>query len=345
MTAPDRTADTAPDAVHVLVTLPFPPAFVAAVCAVDPRIVCHHLPGATLDQIPDRLLQQVDVIYTSDVLPGPDRAPRLRWVQLDTSGMDHVAGSPLWDSSCVITTLGGVSPAPLAEWVLMMVLAHAHHLRVTEELQRARHWPTREERWKELMPRNLRRCRMGVVGYGRIGREVARLALAFGMEVSALRRDPSAPAVDGFGVLPSLPEVREMPAGALDEVLAASDYLVLTVPLTTATRGMIGARELALLPAGAVLVNGSRGGVVDEAALLAALDSGHVELYASDVFAQEPLPPDSPWWSHPRSMVTPHVAGFAPDYADAVVALFTENLRRHIAGAPMLNVADRSRGY
>ena len=108
---------------------------------------------------------------------------------------------------------------------------------------------------------------------------------------------------------------------------------------------MIGASEIAAMKPTAVLVNGSRGGVVDEAALLAALDQGHLDLVASDVFDAEPLPVDHPFWSHERSVVTPHVAGFAPDYLDVVGTLFTDNLRRYLADSPLLNVADRERGY
>lgn len=331
---------------HVLVTLDFPPSFLDGVRAVDDRIVLHHHPVSSAgDSLPAKPLATAEVMYTSEVLPGPQTAPALRWAQLDTSGIDHVRSSALWDSPVVLTTLGGVSPAPLAEWVLMMVLAHAHHLRETERLAAQRHWPSREDRWKLLMPRDLRRCTMGIVGYGGIGREVARLARALGMSVLAVRRTPGEPATDRFAVPANVAGVTELGLDDLHDVLARSDYLVLTVPLTPQTERLIGPAEIAVLKPGTVIVNGSRGGVVDEDALLAALDSGAVDLAASDVFATEPLPADHPLWSHPRSVVTPHVAGFAPDYLEAVGALFTANLRRWLDGAPLLNVADRARGY
>ena len=154
--------------IEVLVTLDFPPEFLEAVRAAAPGIVLHHHPVPAegpvgLDAVPaDRdvvcaaLLARAEVMYASSLLPGPDSAPRLRWLQLDTSGIDHVRGTELWESDCTITTLGGVSPAPLAEWIIMMVLAEAHHLRRTEDLARDSIWPTREERWQGLMPRNLR---------------------------------------------------------------------------------------------------------------------------------------------------------------------------------------------
>lgn len=338
-----RRSSRAP--LHVLVTLDFPESFLEKVRAVDGRVVLHHYPVTLAGDVPVPVLAKTEVMYTSDVLPGPTAAPALRWVQLDTSGIDHVRPSALWDSDVALTTLGGVSPAPLAEWVLMMVLAHAHHLRETERLAAQRQWPSREDRWNLLMPRDLRRSTMGIVGYGRIGREVARLARSFGMEVLAVRRGGGAAAANRYGEPPDVGSVTEVGVDQLRSVLALSDYVVLTVPLTPETRGLIGAPELDAMKSGTVLVNASRGGVVDEPALLEALDRGHVDLAASDVFADEPLPLDHPLWSHPRSVVTPHVAGFAPDYLDVVSSLFTENLRRYLAELPLLNVANRERGY
>lgn len=334
---------------HVLVTLDFPESWLADVRAVDPRIVVHHHPvpeSAEPDRaVPAEVLEVAEVMYTSSVLPGADRAPCLRWAQLDTSGIDHARGTGLWHSGAVLTTLGGVSPAPLAEWIIMMVLAHAHHLRETERLAAARTWPSREYRWQNLMPHDLRRSTLGIVGYGRIGKEVARLANALGMRVVAVRRGSPSAGEARFGATPEVAGVTMRDLGELHDMLAECDYVVLTVPLTPQTENLIGAAELAAMKPGAVLVNGSRGGVVDETALLEVLDSGHLDLVASDVFAQEPLPPDSPFWTHPRFVPTPHVAGFAPDYLEVVGALFTTNLRHYLAGEPLLNVADRERGY
>ena len=333
------------DPIDVVVTLDFSARVLAAVAAVDPRIVVHHHPGGPGTSIPPELLRRAEILYSSDALPGREQAPGLRWVQLDTSGIDHVRDSALWDSDVIITTLGGISPAPLAEWVMMMVLAHAHHLRETERLQAEHRWPTRAERWSQLMPRDLRAATLGIVGYGRIGHALAARARAFGMTVVATRRDPHSPPADRHGTLDDIPEVRVMASSDLNELLGMSDYVALTVPLTAETRGMLGADAIANTRRGAVIINASRGGIVDEPALLAALDGGAIDLVVSDVFDEEPLPADSPWWSHPRSVVTPHVAGFAPDYEDAVTALFTENLRRYVHGEPLLNVADRTRGY
>lgn len=337
------------DPLHVLVTLDFPPSFLDQVCASDSRVVLHHHPTADDEgaaaAVPADVLAQAEVMYTSGVLPGPAEAPRLRWAQLDTSGVDHVRVSPLWRSTVTITTLGGVSPAPLAEWIMMMVLAHAHHLFQTEHLARQRRWPSREYRWRHLMPHNIRASTLGILGYGRIGRELARLARSFGMEVLAIRRGTSTGTEPRFGSTPDVPGVTELDLAALPDLLAASDYLTLTVPLTSQTEKMIGLSELQAMKPEAVLINASRGGVVDEQALLQVLDEGRLALVASDVFDAEPLPEQHPFWTHPRVVITPHVAGFAPDYLEAVTRLFTTNLRHYLAGEPLLNVADRDRGY
>lgn len=332
--------------VHVLVSLDFPESFLNRVSAVDPRVVLHYVPGVRSNaDVSVDVLRRTEVLYTGDFLPGPGVAPSLAWVQLDTSGIDHVRDTEVWTSEVQITTLGGVSPAPLAEWVLMMVLAHAHHLKVTERLASRRYWPTRDERWDGLMPHNLRTSTLGIVGYGRIGHEIARLATAFGMRVIAARQNPGNTRPDTFGEEPNIAGVTELPVARLPELLAVSDYLVLAVPLTPGTKGLIGGAELAGLKPGCSVINASRGGVVDEVALLAALDSGHLDFVASDVFEEEPLPTNSPFWTKDRMIVTPHVAGFAPDYVESVGNLFTENLRRYLDRRPLLNLADRTRGY
>ncbi len=311
----------------------------------DRIILTYHPVAADIDEVPGDLLAATEVLYTNTVLPGLAQAPGLRWAQLDTSGIDHLRDSDLWNSNVTITTLGGVSPAPLAEWVLAMILMHAHRLRQTERLAARRHWPSREDRWSQLMPKDIRRSTVGIVGYGRIGREIARICQALGMRVLAVRRDAHSAAGDRFGQKDELDGVTVVGADRLHQILADSDYLVLTVPLTPATRGMIGTGEFDVMKKGSVLINASRGGVVDETALLRALDTGRLDHVASDVFAEEPLPVDSPFWTHPRSIVTPHIAGFAPDYVDVVGDLFTANLRRYLGNKPLLNVADRDRGY
>lgn len=304
------------------------------VAAPGVEIVQHT--AADVADIDSSTWAEVEVLHTSAVVPDAVTAPRLRWVQLDTSGVDHLAGHPIWDSSVEITTIGGVSPVPMSEHVMMMVIAFSHHLRELIAGQQRREWPIPSERWDRYVPRALPGTTMGIVGYGRIGREVGRVARAFGIHVIGVNRSGVARDQDGVEVVGS---------DQLAEVAARCDWLVVVTPLTTETRGLVSADVLGRLPAGAVVVDVSRGGVIDEAALLAALDAGSLGGAALDVFAEEPLPAAHPLWSHPDVIVTPHIAGFAPGYECAVLELVADNLRRFCAGEPLRNLVDRERGY
>lgn len=330
--------------INVCVTLDFDEKWLADVAAAVPGARVRKQLAASAADLPAGLLAEVDVLYTNTAFPTPEQAPRLRWVQLDTSGCDHVAGTPLWDSPTAITTIGGVSPKPLAEYVLMMILAHAHHLPQIVALQRRSHWPDLDHRWNRLMPRMLPGATVGIIGYGRIGQEIGRLAHAFGMNVIGMRRGAGREG-ELFGHADDAAPAEVVGPDGLHHLLERSDYVVLTVPYTTETHHLLDAAAFARMKPGAVLVNAARGGVVDEAALLPALRSGQVGFAALDVFAQEPLPADSPFWTEDHVLITPHVAGFAPGYRDQVRALFTENLSRFVAGLPLLNLVDRKAGY
>ena len=287
---------------------------------------------------------------TGGDFPDAAAAPSLRCVQLDTSGVDHVRRTTLWDTDIPIATLGGIAPVPMAEYALMTVLELAHRMPRIQQLRERREWPSNAERLATLTPRLLSGSTLGIVGYGRIGREISRLASAFGVRVLGLKRsvETAAPGGEKFdtGRRGAGDDPTELfPMDRLDEVLRQSDILVVVVPLTDLTRGMIGAAELDLLPAGALVVNIARGGIVDEAALLERLRDGSLGGAALDVFDDEPLLADSPWWSEPSTLVTPHVAGLAPQYHAQTLDLVVENLTRLAEGRPVLNEVDRVSGY
>ncbi|HYH31140.1 MAG TPA: D-2-hydroxyacid dehydrogenase [Pseudonocardia sp.] len=333
------------ETVDVVVTLDFDDEWLARVAAVDPRVRVHKVVTPSADEIPADLLARARVMYTSTAFPSAGRAPRLGWVQLDTSGVDHVRGSDLWRSKVPITTIGGVSPRPLAGWVMAQVLAHAYHLREVETLARSGTWPSFAERWDRLMPHPLAGATIGIVGYGRIGREIGRLAEAFGMHVTGMRRGGPAAGERLGEEAPGAEAATVVGPEGLPKLLAESDYVVLTVPYTPQTHHLLDAAAIATMRPTAVLINAARGGVVDEDALLRAVDEGRIAFAALDVFATEPLPADSPLWRHPRVLVSPHVAGFAPDYHERVGGLFRDNLARFLSGAALVNLADRERGY
>jgi phosphoglycerate dehydrogenase-like enzyme len=298
-------------------------------------------------------LGEVDFLHTSEWFPEASDVPALKCVQLDTSGVDHVRRTSLWETGVPIATLGGIAPVPMAEYAMMAILELSHRMPLIQEFRDARAWPTNADRLARLTPRLLEGATVGVVGYGRIGREISRLAGVFGMRVLGVSRSGgNAASVTAAGakfdtgrrgVDDDPTEVFSM--DRLDDVLRQSDILVVVVPLTELTRGMIGAEQLDALPEGALVVNIARGGIVDEAALRERLRAGRIAGVALDVFDDEPLPPDSPWWSEPGALVTPHVAGLAPQYHAQTLDLVVENLIRLAEGRPVLNEVDRVSGY
>lgn len=308
---------------------------------------------AAADEPPLEALAEVDLLHTSEWFPEASAVPSLKCVQLDTSGVDHVRRTSLWDTGVPIATLGGIAPVPMAEYALMAILELAHRMPLIQQLRNARTWPSNAERLERLTPRQLEGATVGVVGYGRIGREISRLAATFGMRVLGVKRSvgdtasvTSAGGKFDTGRRGTEADPTELfPMDRLDEVLRRSDILVVVVPLTELTRGMIGPAQLDALPRGALVVNIARGGIVDEEALRDRLRDGRIGGVALDVFDDEPLPPDSPWWSEPGALVTPHVAGLAPQYHAQTLDLVVENLIRLAEGRPVLNEVDRVSGY
>lgn len=328
---------------HYLCTLDLPDAWFAELERRLPDVVV----GRAAHPGPDAL-HHVELLHTSAWFPASaEDVPALRGVQLDTSGVDHVRPTWLWGSGLPIATLGGIAPVPMAEYALMAILELAHRMPRIQQHRAERSWPSDAERLARLTPLPMHGSTLGIVGYGRIGREIARLGSAFGMRVLGVRRGSGATAGERFdtGRSGATEHAEVVAMDGIDEVIAASDVLVVVVPLTELTRGMIDARRLDLLPRGAVVVNIARGGIVDEAALLERLRDGRVDGVALDVFDDEPLPPASPWWSEPGALVTPHVAGLAPRYHAQTLDLVVENLTRLAEGRPLMNEVDRVTGY
>ncbi len=335
--------------VYILSTVEFDKELLARIRAVSPRITLtqHTTPDAA--HVPAQAFAQAGVIYTFSALPHPHQAPRLRWVQLNSAGVNHVLKHPLFATDIVFTTNSGLHAINIGEYVLASILAWTRKLPELFDLQRKGEWPS--DRWTRYAPSELRGATIGIVGYGSIGREVGRLAKAFGMRVLALKRsvelaeEHGAYRVNGVGdPQGALPDALYSPH-QLCEMLAQCDYVVLAVPLTRETRSMIGEAELRAMKPRAFLVNIARGQVCDESALIRALQSGWIAGAGLDVFTQEPLPKNSPLWTMPNVILTPHLSGFSPNYEQRAVDIFCENLSRYIAGQPLLNVVDKSTGY
>jgi phosphoglycerate dehydrogenase-like enzyme len=312
-------------------------------------------PGArivmlTIEGIADGPLDDVEVMLRGP-LPAAifdrilARAPRLAWVHSATAGVERVLTPASRERGIVITNARGVFSRPIAEYVMMMILAVSRRLPQLLELQR-------ERTWQPLEGVELRDVTVGIVGLGSMGRAVGALATAFGCRVIAVRRR----ADEGAMAVPSSEDLDAMPLGeamlervmgpdGLGELMAESDFVVLAAPLTPDTTGMIGEQALQRAKRGSWVINVARGGLIDERALLRALRDGVLGGAVLDTFVEEPLPPTSPFYDLPNVIVTPHTSWSSGRVLDRSVELFCENLRRYAAGESLLNVVDPTAGY
>jgi phosphoglycerate dehydrogenase-like enzyme len=270
------------------------------------------------------------------------RAPRLTWVHSATSGVERALTPAALERGVVVTNARGVFSRPIAEYVLMMILAISRRLPQLLELQR-------ERTWQPLEGAELRDVTVGIVGLGSIGRAVAVLATAFGCRVVAVRRrgEMSRPSKSGEEEESLGEMVLDRVGGpeTLPELLAESDFIVLAAPLTPETEEMINATALAMVKPGAWLINVARGRLIDERALLRALKDGELGGAVLDTFRDEPLSPMSTFYDLPNVIVTPHTAWSSGRVLDRSVDLFCDNLRRFASAGPLLNVVDPSAGY
>jgi phosphoglycerate dehydrogenase-like enzyme len=276
-----------------------------------------------------------------DVLAAGLEAPsRLRWIHSGAAGVASLLHPELIESGIVLTNSAGIHAPPIAETAIGMMLYFARGLDHAVHAQQDSAW--RPDIWErsDSGVRELAGATLGIVGFGGIGRAVAQRARALGMRVAALRRTrPASNAADGVDA--------EMITGqdALGRLLEMSDFIVLAVPATPQTRGMIGAGEIARLRAGAVLINVARGSVIDETALMDALRAGRLRGAGLDVFATEPLPAGSPLWTLPNVLITPHVSATSTRFWEREGELILDNLHRYLTGRDLINVVDTEAGY
>ena len=261
-------------------------------------------------------------------------AARLRWVHSAAAGVGNMLFPAMVDSAIQISNSRGIASAPIAEHVIAVALALLRDLPRAWERQRDGVWAQNEFHHRPPL-RTLDGARLLVVGLGSIGMRTARLAAAFGAHVVGLRRHPGPPP-DGVEAV--------HPPDRLHDELPRADVVVIAAPHTRETSHLVGERELAMLKDGAVLVNVSRGKLIDEGALARELEHGRIRA-ALDVFEHEPLASASRLWRSPHVLITPHVAGFFAGYWPATVATFAENLRRFEKGEPLVNLVDKRAGY
>ena len=312
---------------HILLTRNAPDADLDRVRSVSPDLVVEKAP--TMEQALS-LAADAEVILAgrwSDELW--QAAPNLRWVQSGGAGVERFLTPEFIASPIILTNAAGVYAVPIADHVIAFMLAFSrgfpHYLR--NQAERKWEWDGGDE---------LDGKTLGIIGLGGIGSEVAKRAKAFGMRVTATRRRPDRAS-------PFADEVRG--SDALPWLLAESDYIALCAALTPRTRHLIGERELRLMKPTAYLINIGRGGLIDEHALVLALQSGRIAGAGLDVFANEPLPADSPLWDLSNVIITPHSSGSSPRSHDRLMELFCGNVARYLAGDELLNVVDKGEGY
>jgi len=264
------------------------------------------------------------------------RATRLRWVHCSAHAVGQFPLADLASRGITVTNSRGTQSTPIAEHVMAGLLALARRLPQTLRRQEQRAWLP-NELTGQASPWLIAGKTMGIIGLGTLGQAIATRAKAFGMRVIGIRRNPD----------------RDLPVGVdqivaridVDRMLEEADVVVLAAPWTPGTNQILDSAAIGKMKPGAVVINVARGQLVDESALAEALMSGRLGGAVLDVFTKEPLPSDSAFWSMPNVIITPHTSGFRTDHFDAVVNLFSENLRRFEGGGPLLNLVDLEAGY
>ena len=332
---------------HVLITAPLPDSLLERIAAVSADLVIERdtLPR---EGWPEGRVSEAEIHYTTDRILRPEQAPNLRWVQSHWAGINNFVDTPLWLDDWLLTTTSGIHAPNMGQYVLAQILAWAHRVPRWQRTQAEGAWP--QGRREAFVPDELAGRTLGIIGYGSIGREVARLARAFNMTILVTKRDArrvedTGYTLPGFGDPAGQLPTRIYPTEALRSVVAQCDYVVITLPLTPRTRHLFDESLFQAMRPNAYVVNVGRGPVIDEQALIKALQRGWIAGAGLDVFEKEPLPADSPLWNMQNVILTPHVSGMTAHYDERAVDLFAANLRRYLAGETLFNVVDRDAGY
>ena len=336
----------------ILCTLPLPKPLLEQIRRQAHPYLLRHLVSRCGADVDRGLDESVEILFTNCAPTQLEQSPHLAWVQLNSAGINHVMQSPIYSQEdLVLTTARGAYDVASAEFALGLMLSLSRNFPVALDLQRAKKWCPNNDRLKLFANHELRGKTVGILGYGGIGQEIARMCCALGMRPSALVRRIKKPVELRY----RLPQLRSLPRpdlekvftapGGLSPLLEQSDFVVITLPLTLETEGLIDEAALAHMKKAAYLINISRGPIVKENALIRALRKRSIAGAAVDVFKQEPLPSDSAWYRLENVIITPHISGAFDGMFERATALFLENLKRYRAGKELFNVVDRQRGY
>ncbi|HUS78190.1 MAG TPA: D-2-hydroxyacid dehydrogenase [Patescibacteria group bacterium] len=340
----------------VLMTFHITPELVEKIRNVDPRVEIIYEPellgeprymndqhGGSVKRTPAQEKRWLELLGEAEIILGyisrpyaselPRLAPNLRWMQSPSAGIGQSVKRAGWtETDIMFTTASGVHSTPLAEFCLMAMLMFVKdYFHMAEEKEK--------KYWQRTCTWELRGKTLAVVGLGRVGREVARLARCVGMHVIGSKRTTE-------GVDPESVGVERLYSWTdLNPMLSVADFVVLICPHTSETEGLLGEEQIAAMKEGAVLINISRGVIVDERAMIRALESGHLGGAALDVFAMEPLPPESPFWEMPNVIISPHSASTADTENAKLTEIFCDNLSRYLSGRPLRNLLDKQLLY
>lgn len=289
---------------------------------------------------PEEDAGRAEVMFCTTPPPNVDAFNKLRWLQIESAGFSQLFPFQLGEKGVVVTNARGIFDCPIAEWNIAMMINLVRDVRTLIRHQDARVWERSAQFTGEIRGRTV-----GIWGYGGIGRETARLAKTMGMTVHVLTRSGVKSRADSTFIAGtgdpdgSLPD-RYFTESERDVFLAGLDFLILALPLTTKTDGLIDERALRTLRKGAFVLNPARGPLIQEAALLTVLRDGHLGGAALDTHYQYPLPPEHPLWAFPHVILTPHISGtsFSPHYSSGLLDIFRQNARRFARGEPLLNV-------
>lgn len=279
------------------------------------------------------LWKDADILFCY-LLPGPlAEAERLKWIQLVSAGVDHLAIEELASRDLVVTTATGIHGPAIAEYVLCMMVMLSRRIPLVLRESAEHKW--RPSRGRTYYGELLAGKTAGILGLGAVGGHIGSMCRCLGMTVLGVSRSGR----------PSDAADRVYTVGRLLEMLPLCDFVVVTLPLTAETRGLLGEREFAAMKSSACFINVARGAIVNEDELARALRLGTIAGAALDVMAVEPLPPESELWDLPNAVITPHMSGDFSAYTDRTVEILEENLRRYLSGAPLINLLDVQRGY
>ncbi|MEI8131263.1 MAG: D-2-hydroxyacid dehydrogenase [Leptolinea sp.] len=337
------------DPLQILITMPFTEQQVDMIRAVSPLLKVTAIRAHQPNEIPGELWAKTDILYTDTVLPDPSIAPNLKWIQFHYTGIDYALNNSLLKKpDLMITNMSGANAPQVAEYALTLMLALSTNLKAMVENQLKSAWPAK--RWENFRQHELRGSTVGLVGYGSIAREIARLLVPFGAIILAAKRDLRQLKDEGYfpaglGDPDGDLFTRLYPIEALKSMLKECDYVVLALPYTPTTRNLFSTEEFGSMKPSALFIDLSRGGIVDLTAMKEALEKKVIAGAAIDVFPEEPLPANSPLWKLPNTIISPHVGGVSTQYNNRAAELFCANIRRYLQKAALLNRFDPEKGY